>query len=113
MHAPKTRSGSRGTVGVLAVAEGDPARSRRGRTAAPLDTYCVPRPDVEDAVNQLRRRDPEQHCPSRLAWDGLIRVLHEHGLRREAGPLICGGDAPRASRRVRVWPRLGCEIRVE
>lgn len=53
-----------------------------------LDTYRVRRHDVEDAVNQLLGRDPEQHRPPRLAWDGLIRVLHEHGLDRDEEELI-------------------------
>ena len=39
----------------------------------------VQRHDVQDAINQLLGRDPEQHRPPRLAWDGLIRVLREHG----------------------------------
>jgi hypothetical protein len=44
-----------------------------------LDAYRVQRHDIEDAVNQGLGRDPEQHHPPRLAWDGLIQVLHEHG----------------------------------
>jgi hypothetical protein len=52
----------------------DPEARRRA-----LAAYRVQRDDVQDAVNQLLGRDPEQHRPPRLAWDGLIRVLHEHG----------------------------------
>lgn len=52
----------------------DPEAQRRA-----LATYRVQRHDVQDAINQLLGRDPEQHRPPRLAWDGLIRELHEHG----------------------------------
>jgi hypothetical protein len=52
----------------------DPEARRRA-----LNAYRVQRHDVQDAVNQLLGRDPEQHRPPRLAWDGLIQVLHEHG----------------------------------
>jgi hypothetical protein len=44
-----------------------------------LATYRVQRHDVQDAINQPLGRDPEQHCLPRLAWDGVIRVLDEHG----------------------------------
>jgi hypothetical protein len=52
----------------------DPEARRRA-----LDAYRVQRHDIQDAVNQLLGRDPEQHRPPRLAWDGLIQVLHDHG----------------------------------
>jgi hypothetical protein len=52
----------------------DPEAQRRV-----LDSYRVRRHDVQDAISQLLGRDPEQHRPPRLAWDPLIRVLHEDG----------------------------------
>ncbi len=52
----------------------DPVAERRA-----LAAYCVQRQDVEDAINQLLGRDPEQHRPPRLAWASLIRTLAEHG----------------------------------
>jgi len=45
-----------------------------------LDGYHVQRHDVEDAINQLLGRDPEQHLPPRLSWDPLIDLLCEHGV---------------------------------
>ena len=45
-----------------------------------LDDYRVQRQDVEDAINQLLGRDPEQHHPPRLSWDPLIACLLEHGV---------------------------------
>lgn len=45
-----------------------------------LASYRVSRQDVEDAINQLLGRDPEQHRPPRLAWDGLIEALGEAGI---------------------------------
>jgi hypothetical protein len=44
-----------------------------------LENYRVQRRDVEDAVNQLLGRDPEQHRPPRLSWTPLIEVLAEQG----------------------------------
>lgn len=52
----------------------DPEAQRRA-----LDSYRVRRYDLQDAINQLLGRDPEQHRPPRLAWDALMRVLHEDG----------------------------------
>ena len=45
-----------------------------------LAGYRVSRHDVEDAINQLLGRDPEQHRPPRLAWDPLIDVLKGAGI---------------------------------
>ncbi len=52
----------------------DPVAQRRA-----LANYRVQRQDVEDAINQLLGRDPEQHRPPRLAWTALIQRLGEQG----------------------------------
>jgi len=44
------------------------------------ETYHVGLSDVEDAVNQMLGRDPEQHRPPRLSWDGLQRALADEGI---------------------------------
>ena len=43
-------------------------------------TTRVQRRDVEDAINQLLGRDPEQHRPPRLSWHPLIASVREHGV---------------------------------
>jgi hypothetical protein len=45
-----------------------------------IENYRVQRHDVEDAINQLLGRDPEQHRPPRLAWDPLIALLAANGI---------------------------------
>jgi hypothetical protein len=45
-----------------------------------LANYRVTRRDVEDAINQLLGRDPEQHRPPRLSWEPLIELLAGHGI---------------------------------
>jgi hypothetical protein len=57
------------------------------------ETYHVGRPDIEDAIDQMLGREPEQHRPPRLSWEGLQRALTEAGIvttEREliAAPLI-------------------------
>ncbi len=41
------------------------------------ETYRVGRADVEDAIDQMLGREPRQHRPPRLAWEGLQRALTE------------------------------------
>jgi hypothetical protein len=53
----------------------DPAEQERF-----LAQYRVRRRDVEDAVNQMLGRDPEQHRPPRLSWQTLIDRLAEAGI---------------------------------
>ena len=53
----------------------DPAEQERF-----LAQYRVRRRDVEDAVNQMLGRDPEQHRPPRLSWETLIDRLAEAGI---------------------------------
>ncbi len=48
--------------------------------AAVLESDCVQRYDLEDAVNQLLGRDPEQHRPLRLGWTPLIQLPAERGI---------------------------------
>ncbi len=45
-----------------------------------LDQYRVRRRDVEDAVDQMLGRDPEQHRPPRLSWSTLIDRLAQAGI---------------------------------
>jgi hypothetical protein len=45
-----------------------------------LENYRVTRQDVEDAINQLLGRDPEQHRPPRLSWEPLIELLAGHSI---------------------------------
>lgn len=45
-----------------------------------LESYRVHRHDVEDAINQLLGRDPEQHRPPRLSWEPLIELLACDGI---------------------------------
>jgi hypothetical protein len=37
--------------------------------------YRVGHTDIEDAINQMLGRDPDQHRPPRLAWDNLVVAL--------------------------------------
>lgn len=53
----------------------DPAEQERF-----LAQYRVRRRDVEDAVDQMLGRDPEQHRPPRLSWETLIDRLAEAGI---------------------------------
>lgn len=55
------------------------------------ETYHVGMSDVEDAVNQMLGRDPEQHRPPRLSWEGLQRALADEGINVTEQQLI---DAP-------------------
>jgi hypothetical protein len=45
-----------------------------------LGTYRVQLQDIEDALNQLFGRDPEQEPPPRLSWGSLMKTLHEAGI---------------------------------
>jgi hypothetical protein len=45
-----------------------------------LEGYRVQRQDVEDAINQLLGRDPEQHRRPRLSWEPLIELLDLEGI---------------------------------
>jgi len=45
-----------------------------------LKGYHVQQHDVEDAINQLLGRDPEQHRPPHLSWGPLIDLLGQHGV---------------------------------
>ena len=43
-------------------------------------TYRVGLSDIEDAINQMLGRDPEQHRPPRLSWRQLIDALASAGV---------------------------------
>jgi len=53
-----------------------------------LSEYRVRQRDVEDAINQMLGRDPEQHRPPRLSWQTLIERLGQHGLELSEDQLI-------------------------
>jgi hypothetical protein len=42
--------------------------------------YRVGRRDIEDSINQMLGRDPEQHRPPRLVWHGLVDALADAGI---------------------------------
>jgi hypothetical protein len=62
------------------VAERSPGAADRHDRGVAIDDYHVHRRDIEDAVNQLLGRDPEQHRPPRLSWGLLIELLDQQGL---------------------------------
>ena len=53
-----------------------------------LNEYRVRQRDVEDAINQMLGRDPEQHRPPRLSWETLIERLAQTGLELSEQQLI-------------------------
>jgi len=53
-----------------------------------LEGYRVQRQDVEDAINQLLGRDPEQHRPPRLAWEPPIELLDHKGIKVTEDELV-------------------------
>jgi hypothetical protein len=54
-------------------------RTGEPRDGPPEDHHVGPR-DIEDAINQMLGRDPEQSRPPRLAWGGLIDALARAGV---------------------------------
>jgi hypothetical protein len=53
-----------------------------------LEEYRLQLHDIEDAINQMLGRDPEQTSPPRLSWGPLISVLHDEGIRISEAELI-------------------------
>ncbi|MGA2930414.1 MAG: hypothetical protein ABSG43_31420 [Solirubrobacteraceae bacterium] len=53
-----------------------------------LNEYRIRQRDVEDAVNQMLGRDPEQHRPPHLSWQTLIERLGKEGLELREDQLI-------------------------
>ena len=53
-----------------------------------LESYRLRRQDIEDAVNQMLGRDPDQHRPPRLSWSTLIELLAEHGVQVSEAELM-------------------------
>jgi hypothetical protein len=53
-----------------------------------LKDYRVRRQDIEEAVNQMPGRDPDQHRPPRLSCDTLTELLSEHGVELSESQLI-------------------------
>jgi hypothetical protein len=45
-----------------------------------LEAYRVQRRDVEDIINSVLGRDPEQIRPFSLSWDPLIKLLDRNGI---------------------------------
>ncbi|MGI8715371.1 MAG: hypothetical protein ACR2NR_19760 [Solirubrobacteraceae bacterium] len=88
----ETAAGVRLSVGRPTIVGGMP---RRGSSAAwkrsngprlpkegpLLENHCVERQDVEDIINSVLGRDPEQMRPSTgLAWEPLIELLDREGI---------------------------------
>jgi len=53
-----------------------------------LEAYRVRRRDVEDIINSVLGRDPEQIRPFSLSWDPLINLLNRNGIRLREEQLI-------------------------
>ncbi|MEO9121131.1 MAG: hypothetical protein ABI355_18865 [Solirubrobacteraceae bacterium] len=53
-----------------------------------MDHYRLSYHDIEDAVNQMLGRDPEQHRPPRLSWQPLLDLLSEHSFQHSERELI-------------------------
>lgn len=51
-------------------------------------TYRVGHADIEDAINQMLGRDPEQHRPPKLSWGKLIAALADVGVEASEHDLI-------------------------
>jgi hypothetical protein len=45
-----------------------------------LEGYRIQRRDVEDIINSVLGRDPEQIPPFSLSWDPLIKLLNRNGI---------------------------------
>ncbi len=73
---------SKGYVGPPALPQ-DPIERERF-----LEDYRVRHRDIEDAVNQMLGRDPDQHRPARLSWDTLIELLSKCGVELSEAQLI-------------------------
>jgi hypothetical protein len=72
----------KGYVGPPALPE-DPIERERF-----LEDYRVRHRDIEDAVNQMLGRDPDQHRPPRLSWHTLIELLSKRGIELSEAQLI-------------------------
>jgi hypothetical protein len=53
-----------------------------------LEGYRLQLQDIEDSVNCLLGRDPEQSSPPRLAWGSLIRALRDEGIEISEAELL-------------------------
>jgi hypothetical protein len=67
-------------------------------------TYRVGLSDIDDAVNHMLGRDPEQHRPPRLSWGKLIDALVRAGVPVTEQELI---DAPLT---LELSPRVKAEL---
>ncbi|MGP0036099.1 MAG: hypothetical protein ACLP4R_16230 [Solirubrobacteraceae bacterium] len=52
------------------------------------ETYHVGLSDIEDAINQMLGRDPDQHRPPRLSWGHLLDALADVGIKMTEKELI-------------------------
>jgi hypothetical protein len=74
---------------------GRPLPSDPVEEEAVLEQYRLQRQDVEDAINQMFGRDPEQdEVPQSAGWKELIKAVGEKGLdvtleELKAAPFIC------------------------
>ena len=53
---------------------------QRERALESYENYRVHRRDVEDVINYVLGRDPEQLRPPSLSWDPLMEVLGNEGI---------------------------------
>jgi hypothetical protein len=53
-----------------------------------LEEYRLQLHDIEDSINQMLGRDPEQTSPPRLSWGPLVSTLHDEGIRISEAELI-------------------------
>lgn len=60
---------------------GPPLPKDPGQARAVMEkTYRLGPLDIQDAINHMLGRDPEQHRLPHLAWDNLINTLKERGI---------------------------------
>jgi hypothetical protein len=57
-----------------------PAAGRSRRTRQMLDSHRLQRRDVEDVINSMLGRDPDQIRPFALSWGPLIDLLDRNGI---------------------------------
>lgn len=92
LTAPRATMGAtmwrRGISAIWKRYSGPPLPEEPSEQMRALESYRVQRRDVEDAINQLLGRDPEQHRPPRLSWEPLIALLNREDIHMTEEHLI-------------------------